>query len=371
MNQYNIYLEKKHINALNDLRESIKRKNNLNQYIEACQVASTKIKDREFPYVYAGILLAKKGQLNESLKLLNHVSENHSFCSHLQTYLEEYNSFHVTTPTFQETKAFDVWLNSQFYQNYQASIMECISDFASRENPGQDQITIIDIGTGNGILITKIVNLITSILNFKKINLVLIDQSLEMLKSAKQYCKRHCLIPVEIVDICSKIQDLNFNDKSLCEFFNSSWFVLASASLHHMSRKFKKEILQNILEYSPRIFISEFHANHDLPEEDTPEFIYSVTQHYRYYIDDIMSSLINENEKKICIQKFILSEAITMLKNPKESRVDYHAPLEEWISLSHEVNGIIKKQKPTISLSKERMLTFFLEIHSKKRESYV
>lgn len=153
------------------------------------------------------------------------------------------------------------------------------------ENPSGDVTPVIlDIGTGNGVQITHMINRLAKDGIVRRLRLILLDQFDTMLEAAKEYIQKNSIIPVDIECIVSKIQYISETNLNQILKHKPIWFVNAAASIHHMPDTEKLSVLKMFKEISDLCLLSEFHANHDLTEDDSPELFYSVTEFYGYYV---------------------------------------------------------------------------------------
>jgi hypothetical protein len=90
-----------------------------------------------------------------------------------------------------------------------------------------------------------------------------------------------------------------------------------------MPSEIKVPTMKIIANRSKYCLISEANYNHDLPEKDTPELMYSVTESYGLIIQDVLNSTASQSDKKLCINNFLLTEAINILTKDRQDRVDY------------------------------------------------
>ena len=358
-----MFLSQEEIKVLNQLRQFVTDNIPFVNLLGRCGEVSLQLRDKTFPYIYVGILEACQNRLTKAKKLLAKGLDN-SFAMMLRQYLLETESFAPSVKVFQNSRPYHAFVQSEFYQIHKSAMLEVVEQFSRTHTPPNSNVTILDIGTGNGVLITEMVNRLASAHHLKKVELVLLDSSVDMLKTAEKYCHDNADIPVELSSICCKIQDMSPKQKALVYSKAPIWFVNASFSLHHMPWEIKIPVLRTLKQFSPHCFISEFHANNDRPEKDSPEFVYSVCNLYNLVIQQILSSDCSKEEKQDCIFNVGLAEAIIMLKQPREDRGDYHTLAEDWQMLAREGAGYnLAKVTPTF-FSGDQLVTFVIELHS-------
>ena len=350
---------------LNEIRQAVNKTVSIDTIIELCQTISQQVTDKQLPLTYAGILLASGHRIADSIQVLK-LCVDRPFSTVLADYLVENQAFAPAATAFQETTPYDVWTQTDLYKSQMAGTLKAITDFARRTPPpaSTSRPTIVDIGSGNGILLVEIVKQLLTIYQLESIQIISIEQSPEMLAATQRYCQISIPIPIVFIPICAKIQEISVQQLATIEQHRPIWFINASLSLHHMPSEIKVPTMKMIANLSTSCLISEAHYNHDLPEKNTPELISSVTESYGFVIQDVLNSAASEADKKLCINNFLLTEAITILKNDREDRGDYHALISEWEAIAEQGNWDVIETIPTVSLP-ERPFAFTMELKPK------
>ena len=350
---------------LNKIRQAVTAQASIEKIIELCQIIAYQITDKQFSLTYAGILLAAQNRISDAIKILK-LCPNRPFSAVLADYLLEHQTFNPAAKAFQETTPYDVWTQTDLYKSQMAETLAAIATFARKTPPPASNTcpTIIDIGSGNGILLVEIIKQLLALYQLESIQIISIEQSPEMIAATEKYCQASISIPILFTPICCKIQDITPQQLAIIKNHDPIWFINASLSLHHLPREIKSISMKMLAELSACCLISEANNNHDLPEKDTPELIYSVTENYGFIIQDILSSHISKTDQKLCINNFILTEAINILKNDREQRGDYHALISEWQEIAEEGRWHVVKTTPIICLP-ERIFTFTMELAPK------
>jgi hypothetical protein len=350
---------------LDRIRQAVDRQAATDKIIELCQTISHQVLDRKFPLTYAGILLASKQRISEAIDVLK-LCLDRPFNAALVDYLEQMQAFIPAAIAFQETTPYSVWTQTDLYETQMAGTLHAIADFARRNPPPTSTTypTIIDIGSGNGVLIVEIIKQLLDIYDLAGIHLVAIEQSPEMLAATQTYCKESIPIPITFTPILCQIQELTDRQLATLEQYQPIWFINASLSLHHMPKEIKVPTINRLAHLSCSCLISDANCNHDLPEKDTPELVYSVTENYGFIIQDVLNSSASKSDKNLCINKFLLTEAINILKNDREHRVDYHTLIPEWQEIAKQAGWNVIQTTPTVSLS-EFPFAFTMELQPK------
>lgn len=357
-----MFLSEPDIELLKKLSVAVDSNLSADELAGLCRETALRTDDRLFPFTYAGILLAVKDRISDAIKIME-FSTSHPIPFVIREYLVETQSFEPGVTVFQDTRPLDAWVKTNFYKSYITATTQAISEFAAG-NPCPEtdgSPVIMDIGFGNGVMIAEIINKLAETNGLKGVRLISLDLSPEMLKSCEAYCREHVSVPIDFTPVCCKIQEITDEQISLIKEYRPIWFVMAAASMHHMPRELKISTLKRLKSISEYFLIFDFHANNDLPKRGTPEFVYSVVESYRYYIDDILNSPITQEEKKLCLNDFCVVEMIKMLKYDWPARTDYHATIQQWEELAEKAGYHVAGTTPTISLNKQPM-TFVMEL---------
>ncbi|WP_041548043.1 SAM-dependent methyltransferase [Chamaesiphon minutus] len=360
-----MFIDRTDSEQLNQIQQAVNDRADLDKIIELCKTISHQVKDRQFPLTYAGILLASAHRISEAISVLK-LGVDRTFNQVLADYLIETQAFAPAATAFAETTPYDVWTQTDLYQSQMSGTLKAIANFARRTPPPAVNYhpTIIDIGPGNGTLLIEIIKQLLALYPIESIHLILIEQSPEMLAAAQKYCQASLIIPITFTPICCRIQEIEPHQWAIIKEQQPIWFVNASLSLHHMPKEIKVPTMAMLANLSTYCLLSDAHYNHDLPEKDTPELIYSVTENYGFVIKDVLKSLASETDKKLCINNFLLTEAINIIKNDRPERGDYHTLIGEWQEIANRGQWEVIETTPTVSLS-ERPFTFTMELKSK------
>lgn len=276
--------------------------------------------DQCFAKLYGAILHARNSQVDLAISLLKEVSNKNSYAKVLCEHLLDGKGFSPDIKVFQDSKPYAAWAQSNLAKNYMKSTVEQMGVIAKKNAPRMvsDKPVILDLGIGTGVLTTQYVNKIVDELGLKSLRLIGLDQSEDMLKVAKKYCDENIKVPFEWTQVCGKIQDLSDSQWSKLEGGGSIWFTNASLSLHHLPFEEKSIVMEKVASISKFLIITDIEANNDLPDQDTPEFVYSVTQLYRYIFDDIMKSEMSPEGERLSLHGFLFAESLVMLSNSRE-----------------------------------------------------
>jgi hypothetical protein len=322
----------------------------VNELIEICQGISLSVPNQEFPLIYAGVLLARNNQVHNAIKVLK-LCKNSIFCKTLAEYLSETQSLSKRVKTFTETKPYDVWTQTEIYQSTQAGVLEAVKHF-SKENPPHslDEPTIIDIGPGNGMLMVEMVKQLQRVYPLRGIHLIFIEPSEEMMALAIQHCQEYLPMPVKITPLCCTLQALTRKEQKVLQEHQPIWFINASFSLHHIPRELKILNMEMLNSLSTSLLMTEIDDNLEELEDGSPELIYTVNEIYSCSIQEVLlTTSASVPDKKSCIDNFFLAEAITVLKNIQELRVEHWMSKSQWQKVAKLTGFQVVKSTPIIS----------------------
>ncbi|WP_428634596.1 GRAS family protein [Sedimenticola sp.] len=350
------------IEILNKLKIVVlDNKSSLDTIIGECNRISPLIDEIDFPYFYAATLLAAEGSVMSAIHLYRYCPDN-AFARVVTNYLKEYGELTPRVQVFKDNSPYSTWIKTNFAKKYIKNSVNAIADFYSNNFPLEgNEITILDIGTGNGVMITEIVNKIIENSAVRNVNLILLDQSQDMLRTADEYCKKAVNAELTNTNICCKINEIEDEQLSIIKAKGPVSFINCALSIHHFPAEVKSRVLKLFKSLSPYCLISEVNWNHDIPDKYSPELIYAISHNMHYMLSDIIGSDITENEKKIAIEQFFLAETINIIKQPRESRIDYHTKIREWIKLANAAEYRVDGITPTVKNSRIAAFTMMLE----------
>jgi hypothetical protein len=151
----------------------------------------------------------------------------------------------------------------------------------------------MDIGPGNGVLLVGMIKRLNHLYPLDQLELILIEQSPQMLAAAEKLCKESFSFPITVMPVAGKIEELSPQAFAAIEEKKPIWLINGSLSLHHMPREIKIPTLTKLASLGAPCFIAEANSNHDSPEQDSPELIHSVTKSYGNVIQDTLGLTIH------------------------------------------------------------------------------
>ncbi len=331
------FLKETDVKNLISIKEAVSNGLSFRKLMKVCDEIKPYLHDTEFVYTYAGCLLASHERTDEAIQIFV-LNKDDTFCQIMYNYLKEYGIFEPAGKVFKSAVPYDIYVQTNFFQNHQAKAIQSISNIVKTIPPPDSDtpVTIIDIGPGNGALIAKIINEIAPIYNLDFVRLIFIDPFEDMLNKATEYCKENIHIECEIIPICCKIQEITETQIKRIQQNKPIWFTNAALSVHHIPKELKIPMLKQLKSFSPNFILTEVNWNHDLPEKDSPELIYSVAKSYGIFSKDIFDLPVSEEDRKLCLYLFPVSEAINIIKQERANRIDYHTTIAEWEKIGKE-----------------------------------
>jgi len=331
------YLKKNEISQLLKIKSAIAEKYSFDQILQVCDNLKLELDDPLFSYSYAGCLLANHYRVEEAIKMFA-LNMDDTFSSILHNYLIEIGDFVMVSKVFKSAKPYHIYTSTPLYQTHETAVVKNIGVFV-QNNPPPVQgktVTIMDIGPGDGELTVQYVNKILELYPIEKLRLIFVDPFEQELKAAEQNIRKKVNASCEVISICSKIQEINAEQISQIMQAAPVWFVNAALSVHHMPREQKIPMLKQVKEFSSKFILAEVNWNHDLPEKDSPELIYSVVKNYGVFCEGILNLAVSEEDRKLCLYHFPVDEAINIIKQDRPCRIDYHTSIEEWKKIAGE-----------------------------------
>jgi hypothetical protein len=114
-----MFLDQFDSEQLNQIWQSVNEQASIDKILELCQTISYQVTDQQFPLTYAGILLASKHRIADSIKVLK-LCPDLTFNAVLADYLEQTQALIPASQAFQETTPYDVWTQTDLDESQMA-----------------------------------------------------------------------------------------------------------------------------------------------------------------------------------------------------------------------------------------------------------
>lgn len=189
-------------------------------------------------------------------------------------------------------------------------------------------LRIMDIGCGDGGLVVKLLNeLLATAGKVQEVGeVLLVDPSPAMLGMAVEKVRR--AFPNTTVKTANhRIEEVSDQMEARYDI------ALTSLAYHHMPLEKKRHHLEKLKPWIDHLVIFELDANNDLPEQYSPELALSVYQSYGSIIDMVFAHDAPVEVVLACVDRFLMTEAISFLTQPRGVRTDYHMLHSQWTEL--------------------------------------
>ena len=112
--------------------------------------------------------------------------------------------------------------------------------------------------------------------------------------------------------------------------------AVGSLAVHHMPAEKKRLHLANVGEKVDHLAIFEMNADHDYPEQHSPNLSASIYQTYGRAIDFLFAHDAPLDVAIPAVDCFLLTEVVSMLTQPRGQRTEYHMLRNQWHDLLRE-----------------------------------
>jgi SAM-dependent methyltransferase len=188
-------------------------------------------------------------------------------------------------------------------------------------------LRVMDIGCGDGALIVGLLQELQAVSKIDAVGeVLLIDPSPAMLRLAVETVRQ--AFPATAIKTANHKME-EFSDK-----IDSKYDIaLSSLAYHHMPLEKKRIHLERFKPWIDHFVIFELSANHDTPEQYSPELALSVYQSYGRVIDMVFAHDASVELALACVDRFLMTEALSFLTQPRGIRTDYHMLDTQWSEL--------------------------------------
>lgn len=299
------------------------------------ETAFDKIRPGLLPHFhyFIGTLLASKGKIEEGKNWLRNGSKNEPVPgnSYLLSYIERHgNKLAMPQITFSDPRPFVHFTTvPEIIKARDNFTRICGATLPKFSHP----IKIIDIGCGNGMLL---VGLLRSLINIDRAEsvgeILLIDPSEKMLELSQQNLKRD-FPDSKIIVRHNSLQDVSCNIESHYDI------AMSSLAWHHMPFETKLAQARNLSKCVDNFLLFELSANHDTPEQYSPELAISIYQTFGRGTGLILAHDAPKEVAQMSVDYFLMTEIISLLTQTREKRNDHHMLKHQWHKLFTEGLG--------------------------------
>jgi SAM-dependent methyltransferase len=276
----------------------------------------------DFMCFYCGVQEYKKRKINESLFFFNQSSKS-VICENFSEFIE---SNHIYNENFYD-ESIDLWSKTNLAKNETKFIVD---SYINMLFDRQEKIhTFVDIGCGNGMLTSKIIDVLLQYAGNQKFNVVIIDKNQAMLDLAEKRIKGS--VNLNIKTICSRLEDI---DLDVLNLYLKNSILNLSSIFHEVKTKDKELFLDKYRKYFDTIIISELASDHDIVQNSSLKLSKSVYDFYSGLLyDTYFLSDITPKEAKIYSLYYLIPVALGILSNAYGDRVNYHLSKDKWLSI--------------------------------------
>lgn len=194
----------------------------------------------------------------------------------------------------------------------------------------ESEVTIIDIGIGQGVQMMHVLQAANNITTLKKVNIIGIEPFADALSTAQKNIddlKKSLNFQVNFRPINQFIEEINFSELVIgpCKLI-----VNASLALHHIQSSEKRnDVLKDIKSLNPFLFLLiEPNVNH--MEVDINKRFENCYNHY-YNLFLVIDKLPIEDNEKYILKRFFGREIEDVLGKNEWDRYEKHELANTWI----------------------------------------
>lgn len=196
-----------------------------------------------------------------------------------------------------------------------------------------EPLQVMDVGCGSGALAIEMIGRILSAGKAKGVDEVtLIDPSRGMLELAERNFKE-AYPEARLVLVNDRLERVS---DQISPGYDIS---IASSSVHHMPREDKVVHLGRLGRAVDHFLLLELEGNHDVPELHSPELTFSVFQIFGRGVEFVFAQDGPDDVRRASADLFLMTEAISILTEPRGRRSEYHMLRRQWRDLLDDIMG--------------------------------
>lgn len=194
-------------------------------------------------------------------------------------------------------------------------------------------LRLIDMGCGDGGLTRRLLEALCEHGNAEGVaEIILVDPSENMLQTARAALAQ--AFPE------ARIAALNGRAEAMAAHFPPGLDIaLSSLAWHHMPYGTKRRLARQVAERVDHVLLFEIEGHHDTPELNSPELAVSAYQLYGAAVNMVMNHEAPREVIDACLDQFLMGELLSLLKEPRGQRSEYHMPRRQWHALLSEALG--------------------------------
>ncbi len=279
-------------------------------------------------HFYVGTMLAAKGRIPAARKWLEagSLSEPLPACSYMLDLIERQGgALSIPEVTFSDPEP---WVHFSSLPELCAA-RDRFLELASGSLPTfSGAFSMLDIGCGNGELGVRLIEALIAAGKVERVgSVMLMDPSAGMLELAGRNVAR-AFPGAEVRLLETRLEDAG--ELSPCDV------AIASLAVHHMPAETKRVHLGRLGETVDHFLLMELEANHDYPELHSPEIAFSVYQVFGRGLQFVFNQDAPAEVHRKCADMFLMTEAVSLLSEPRGDRTEYHMLRRQWRDLLDE-----------------------------------
>lgn len=283
-------------------------------------------------YYFVGTMFGAKGKMAAAKKWLGEGQRVEPFpaCAYMLDLIgRQGDTMKIPEFTFTNPKPWEYFSSLPELRTARENFLQrAVQSLPGFERP----FSLLDIGCGNGDMGVR---LIRELLDARKItevrSVMLLDPSRRMLKLAQENMKK--AYPA------AKVRCLETKLENAGPLDDDYDVALASSSIHHMPAETKKAHIEKLGGSIDHFLLLELEGNHDYPEMHSPELAFSAYQVFGRALQFIFSQDAPADVQRQCADIFLMTEAISILSQPRGQRTEYHMLRSQWRALLDEALG--------------------------------
>lgn len=283
-----------------------------------------------FPHFYAALLLARVGAVSEAHNLLRRAPRD-TMCLLLARSLAAAGTLHPGVGIWDDMRGAFAWTATDAARKQRSAVTAAIDSFStSGLLPIRSSTCMLDLGCGDGRLSADCLVELSLKRELMLNEVVLVDHAPDAVETAVAQCAL-CKGAARVRGLQSPLEQLGGSSDLPG---NQERIALASGCLHHLPENDKLSFLRQLRSAATYLVLTELQADHDQPAPASPRLAESVFRFYGSLVADVYSTRTTSELKDVCVQSFLLPEALQALASEYADRGNFHTTIGHWLSLA-------------------------------------
>ena len=317
-----------------------------------------------FAYFYTGCLLARTNNGRSAVRILRRAGED-QVCQCVAAALESDSLDTATLVTTQSPAALSIWNRVGFAREERRIKVQWFMAWLRQQQSLKSRFTLLDIGTGDGVLLAEILNQVFLEGFATEVRAVLLDKSAAMVEASANHCRKAVTHPVEFVSFKGDVGALSLVQQRQLRGLNVT-VALASECLHHLPAHLKIKTFSTLSGLAPDLLLAELEGRHDLLEPGSPRLLLSVWRFYGGLLRSLEEEKLGAEDERLCREQLLLPEIARLILCDRSHRGEYHCASRRWIKLANEGGYEVNHSDRCVVRENHSPLTL-LELKSRPR----